>query len=227
MEYSQIILEYMKKCNVTPYKLAKDTGISESLFSKWKTKPTSDITYRVVTQIANYFCISTDYLLGLPEQNQNSNNMRENEKMGVNKDETKNKIREVFRNIIKQVPLYEWTKWRVNSASRNFDIDLGCVIDVRGIEKLNKAHEIIQLLSEITGVSISRLKNIEQNDVPLTYQEFRRFDKISNIEIPEYDELCEMLFNLEWFSEYDDINRFEKIDSDHVQIKFESKELAS
>ena len=69
MEYSQTILLHMERCGVTPYKLAKDTGISESLFSKWKSKPTSDITYRVVTEIAEYFGVSPENLLGIQIEN--------------------------------------------------------------------------------------------------------------------------------------------------------------
>lgn len=64
MEYSQIILNFMDNRDVTGYKLSKATGISMSLFSKWKKNPTSKIDTLTLTKIAEYFSVSTDYLLG-------------------------------------------------------------------------------------------------------------------------------------------------------------------
>ena len=43
MEHSEIILEEMEKRGITPYRMAKETGITQSLFSLWKKKPTSKI----------------------------------------------------------------------------------------------------------------------------------------------------------------------------------------
>ena len=65
MEYSQVILNFMSNQNTSGYKLAQKTGISESLFSKWKTKPTSDISAITLTKIADYFSISIDSLIGI------------------------------------------------------------------------------------------------------------------------------------------------------------------
>ena len=64
MKHSQNILDLMEKKGVTAYRLAKETGISESLFGKWKAKPTSRIASCNVEAIANYFGCSTDYLMG-------------------------------------------------------------------------------------------------------------------------------------------------------------------
>ena len=64
MKHSQIILDLMEKKGVTAYRLAKETGISESLFGKWKVKPTSRIASCNVEAIANYFGCSTDYMRG-------------------------------------------------------------------------------------------------------------------------------------------------------------------
>lgn len=64
MEHSQIILSLLKKKNISAYRLAKDTGISVSLFSKWKKNPTSEISSSNLTRIADYFDCSVDYLLG-------------------------------------------------------------------------------------------------------------------------------------------------------------------
>lgn len=64
MEHSQIILDIIKQRNISAYKLAKETGISESLFSKWKKNPTSEISSSNLVKIADYLGCSVDYLLG-------------------------------------------------------------------------------------------------------------------------------------------------------------------
>ena len=67
MEHSQMILNLMEETGITAYRLAKETGISESLFGKWKAKPTSRIASCNIEAIANYFGCSVDYLLGRTE----------------------------------------------------------------------------------------------------------------------------------------------------------------
>ena len=64
MEYSQIILNLLKEKGISRYRVAKDTGISESLFSKWEAHPTSEISSRVLKQLSSYLECSIDYLLG-------------------------------------------------------------------------------------------------------------------------------------------------------------------
>lgn len=65
MEYSQVILNFMESKGVTGYRLAKATGISESLFGKWRNNPTSKIDTLTITKIASYFQVSLDELLGI------------------------------------------------------------------------------------------------------------------------------------------------------------------
>lgn len=67
MEHSQRILMLVEKRGITAYRLAKETGISESLFGKWKAKPTSRIASCNIAAIADYLGCSTDYLLGRTE----------------------------------------------------------------------------------------------------------------------------------------------------------------
>ena len=64
MEHSQIILETIQKKGISSYKVAKDLGISESLFSKWRSRPTSDVSSSKVVLIADYLGCSVDHLLG-------------------------------------------------------------------------------------------------------------------------------------------------------------------
>ena len=64
MEHSELILQILKAKNISAYKVAKNTGISESLFSKWKKKPTSEISSLNLVKLADYLECSVDYLLG-------------------------------------------------------------------------------------------------------------------------------------------------------------------
>ena len=64
MEHSEIILKIIEDRGITPYRMAKDTGISNSLFTEWKRKPTSKINSGNLVLIADYLNCSVDYLLG-------------------------------------------------------------------------------------------------------------------------------------------------------------------
>ena len=67
MKHSEIILRIMEERNITSYRMAKETGISESLFGTWRKKPTSNIYSGNLVLIADYLGCSVDYLLGRTE----------------------------------------------------------------------------------------------------------------------------------------------------------------
>ena len=67
MEHSQRILKVIGEKGVTEYRVSKDTGISNSLFAKWKERPTSKISSEKLVLIADYLGCSVDYLLGRTE----------------------------------------------------------------------------------------------------------------------------------------------------------------
>ena len=64
MEHSERILQIMEARGVTAYRIAKDAGVSESVFSEWRRKPSSNIYSSNLVRIANYLECSVDYLLG-------------------------------------------------------------------------------------------------------------------------------------------------------------------
>lgn len=68
MEHSQIILNLLQEKNISAYKLSKKTGISESLFSKWKKNPTSDVSSSTLVNIAKALKCSVDSLVGNEEE---------------------------------------------------------------------------------------------------------------------------------------------------------------
>lgn len=63
MENSELILNFIEKQNVSCYKVAQSTGISESTFSKWKVKPTSKVDLSIVQKIARHFNTTIDIML--------------------------------------------------------------------------------------------------------------------------------------------------------------------
>ena len=67
MEHSEIILRLMDERGITGYRMAKETGISESLFGVWRRKPTSKIYSGNLVLIADYLGCSVDYLVGRTE----------------------------------------------------------------------------------------------------------------------------------------------------------------
>ncbi len=64
MEHTERILKILEERGATGYQLSKATGISNSLFSKWREKPTSKVTSQNLQLIADYLDCSVDYLLG-------------------------------------------------------------------------------------------------------------------------------------------------------------------
>ena len=67
MEHSERILAIMEEHKVTPYRIHKDTGIPQSVFSEWRRKPSSRIQSINLVLIADYLGCSVDYLLGRTE----------------------------------------------------------------------------------------------------------------------------------------------------------------
>lgn len=68
MEHTERILRIIEERNITQYRLSKETGISDSLFSKWKETPSSKISSKNLELIADYLGCSVDYLLGRTER---------------------------------------------------------------------------------------------------------------------------------------------------------------
>lgn len=67
MEHSERILQILKVRKISGYKLGKETGITNSLFTEWRKKPTSNIYSGNLVKIADYLDCSVDYLLGRTE----------------------------------------------------------------------------------------------------------------------------------------------------------------
>ena len=64
MEHTERILKILDEKKVSGYRLSKETGISVSLFSKWRENPSSKVSSSILVSIADYLDCSVDYLLG-------------------------------------------------------------------------------------------------------------------------------------------------------------------
>lgn len=65
--------QLLQRDNITTYKVAKATGIAQSVFTAWK-KGESKPKYDKLKKIANYFGVSVEYLVGKKDGQDISNN---------------------------------------------------------------------------------------------------------------------------------------------------------
>ncbi len=78
--FSDIFKQLIQNANVTAYQMSKDTGISESLISNWKSGRQLP-KYDSLNILADYFNVSGDYLLGRTNNNTQLNNTDTNERV--------------------------------------------------------------------------------------------------------------------------------------------------
>ena len=66
VEFKDRLSALLESNGITAYQLSKETGLSNSLISSWRTgKSTPTVDKAAV--VARYFGVSTDYLLGLTD----------------------------------------------------------------------------------------------------------------------------------------------------------------
>ena len=68
----EILANLMEKHSVTPYKIAKETGITQATLSRWKNGKVSP-SIKTLQTLASFFGVSVDYLLGSTVHNETSN----------------------------------------------------------------------------------------------------------------------------------------------------------
>lgn len=85
----EIFEQLLQKFNITPYKISKDTGVTQTTLSNWKNGKSTPSTANM-QKIADYFNVSIDYLM-TGEEKEGS------EKYYLN-DETAEIAQEIFEN---------------------------------------------------------------------------------------------------------------------------------
>ena len=58
----EIFERLIKEKNITPYKVAKETGVTQTALSNWKTGKSTPTT-KTLQKIADYFDVTIDYLM--------------------------------------------------------------------------------------------------------------------------------------------------------------------
>ena len=88
MTFSQMLAKLMKESNVTAYKLAKNIKVHQTTIKNWltgETKPNEE----KINNLANYFDVSVDYLLGKTD-------IKKPQELS---DETVQRVRELIKDI--------------------------------------------------------------------------------------------------------------------------------
>lgn len=57
----EIFVKLLQERGLTPYQVAKDTGISQTTFTRWKQKGTK-LSMKNLKKLADYFDVSVEYL---------------------------------------------------------------------------------------------------------------------------------------------------------------------
>lgn len=150
MEYIQKIEKELKRNDITAKKMLLELGYADSLISQWKKG--SEPSAIKLRRIANYLGLSMDYLF----TNENEvKNEKENEKMEYEFN------RELVEKGLKAL-FYAEVQIKLISG------------DIKIIKVLDENGRIPDSLSEITGISIKKLKSfLELKDIP-TREEFKR-----------------------------------------------------
>lgn len=61
--YVSIFVKLMEEKGLTPYRVAKETGITQATLSRWKTGKVNP-SLETLQVLADYFHVSIDYLTG-------------------------------------------------------------------------------------------------------------------------------------------------------------------
>lgn len=67
-------VELLQENNLTAYRVSKDTGVTQTTLSDWKTGRATPKTV-TLQKIADYFGVSLDWLVGSSDNRQNSNEL--------------------------------------------------------------------------------------------------------------------------------------------------------
>jgi len=97
MTTNERIFRLIAEKGITQYRLSKDIGVSEGHISDWKSGKSSPTSERLI-KLAKYFGVSTDYLLGVTD-NQNFSEIQ-----SIFEQLTPEEQAEVLQNLYKQYP---------------------------------------------------------------------------------------------------------------------------
>lgn len=89
--FKDIFKQLIQNSGLSSYQISKDTGISESLISHWKSGRQLP-KYDSLNVLADYFKVSGDYLLGRTEDSNISQNLKNDKKIDITNNKSKSNI---------------------------------------------------------------------------------------------------------------------------------------
>ena len=99
----EVFEQLLQKHGVSPYKVSKDTGVTQTSLSNWKTGKSTPTT-KTLQRLADYFGVTLDYLMtGKEEPKEKSPDLTARDEKDITK--TLNKVMEQFENN-ENGPLY-------------------------------------------------------------------------------------------------------------------------
>lgn len=99
----EIFEQLLQKYGVTPYKVSKDTGVTQTALSNWKSGRSTPTT-KTLQKIADYFGVTIDYLMtGSQESLQKNTSLSAKDERDISK-----KLDKIMEDMINQEdgPLY-------------------------------------------------------------------------------------------------------------------------
>ena len=92
----EVFEQLLQKHGVSPYKVSKDTGVTQTSLSNWKTGKSTPTT-KTLQRLADYFGVTLDYLMtGKEEPKEKSPELTARDEKDITK--TLNKVMEQFEN---------------------------------------------------------------------------------------------------------------------------------
>ena len=99
----EVFEQLLQKHGVSPYKVSKDTGVTQTSLSNWKTGKSTPTT-KTLQRLADYLGVTLDYLMtGKEEPKEKSPELTARDEKDITK--TLNKVMEQFENN-ENGPLY-------------------------------------------------------------------------------------------------------------------------
>ena len=99
----EVFEQLLQKHGVSPYKVSKDTGVTQTSLSNWKTGKSTPTT-KTLQRLADYFGVTLDYLMtGKEEPKEKPPELTARDEKDITK--TLNKVMEQFENN-ENGPLY-------------------------------------------------------------------------------------------------------------------------
>ena len=92
----EVFEQLLQKHGISPYKVSKDTGVTQTSLSNWKTGKSTPTT-KTLQRLADYFGVTLDYLMtGKEEPKEKSPELTARDEKDITK--TLNKVMEQFEN---------------------------------------------------------------------------------------------------------------------------------